>query len=81
MNKLRRVVTVFNKTGDEAIVEEIELSDFDLILMQQLFSVRAENPMYDCYEITPDIGEQFRKRYGINFDFNKFIYFLEAYEN
>ena len=72
---MSRVIRYFDKV-DESYIDEV-LLDVPLVLLQELFGVDADNPMYDCYPIG-ETHEAFFKNYSeINFNFDRFEYFLE----
>lgn len=58
-------------------MDEIILSEISLELLQDLFNVNADNPVYDSFPITKYQEAFFRKNLGIVFDFDQFEYFLE----
>lgn len=72
---MSRVIRYFNKV-DESYVDDV-LIDVPLILLQELFGIEADNPMYDCYPIGKTQEAFFKKYSEINFDFDRFEYFLE----
>lgn len=72
---MSRVIRYFDKV-DESYIGEV-LLDIPLASLQELFGVDAGNPMYDCYPIGK-AQEAFFKIYSkINFNFDRFEYFLE----
>ena len=72
---MSRVIRYFDKV-DESYIDEV-LLDVPLASLQELFGVDADNPMYDCYPIEK-AQEAFFKTYSkINFNFDRFEYFLE----
>lgn len=77
--KLKRVVTVFKKDGDEVVKDEIELCNLDLSSVQIIFNQLEDNPMYDCYEIRKGEENYFKERHNVNFNFNKYKYYLECH--
>jgi len=82
--RLIRTVTCY-LNQDESLVFDVRLEGFDLPKFQAEFGVGASNPMYDSYSVTVQ-NLSFLKSYlpnttGINWDFNKFSYFVEAVEN
>jgi hypothetical protein len=76
---VKRSITVFEKGDDDFIKDEFELRDICLRELQDLFSVDDENPMYDCFEITDKEAGYFKEKYNIEFDLEKYIYYLECY--
>ena len=70
-----RVIRCFDKV-DDSCVDEVSL-DVQLVLLQELFGVDADNPMYDCYPVGKAEESFFEKCSEISFDFDRFEYFLE----
>lgn len=69
-----RVITTFNK-ADESYLGEFRLNEFNLSEVQRIFNVPKENPMFDCWEITEESSDYFKRK----FDFKNHIYYIEAY--
>jgi len=72
---MSRVIRYFDKV-DESYIDEV-LLDVPLVLLQELFGINADNPMYDCYPIARTQEAFFKKYCEINFNFDRFDYFLE----
>lgn len=72
---MTRVIRYFDKV-DESYVGEVQL-DVPLSLLQEFFGIDADNPMYDCYPIEKTQEAFFKKHSSIDFDFERFEYFLE----
>ncbi len=73
---MTRVIRYFDKV-DESYVDEVQLLEISLVLLQELFGLAKDNPMYDSYPID-ETQENILKKYSdINFDFDRFEYFLE----
>lgn len=71
-----RVIRYFDK-ANESYIAEVKLPEVPLKALQQLFCVSADNPIYDSFPIG-NTEETFFKKYAeINFDFDRFEYFLE----
>ena len=78
---VQRIITVYSEKTEE-LVDELELSSFNLKSFQNIFNVNDnENPMIECYEIEPkhvnSISKFLKQKY--HWDFEKYSYFLEAY--
>jgi hypothetical protein len=72
-----RQIEVFDIKTD-LLVKEIEIDSFDLDLMKTKFRIKKDDPlMYDPYEINPSNSDLFA---GIDFDFQKFSYYVAAYQ-
>jgi hypothetical protein len=78
MSNLKRLITVFERGEDELLKDEIELPNAVLSELQSLFSVKKDNPMYDCFEITKKEANYFKDKFNISLDFEKYIYYLEC---
>ena len=73
---MTRVIRFFDKTTEE-LAGEIELTDIDVVKLQKLFGVSADNPMYDCFEINSSMVPYFRQMHQLDLKLDKFDYFLE----
>ncbi len=83
-HRLIRTLTCFSNT-DERLVFDVQLQDFNLQDFQKEFKESSDNPMYDSYEISvknlPFLKTYLPKSICINWDFNKYAYFIECVEN
>jgi hypothetical protein len=76
--KIQRVVRGFEKEGDK-LVEEIPLDGADISILQELFGVPSDNPMYDCYPIeTQQQIEYIQKITKFRVNPQSYGYFLEC---
>ncbi|SQD76784.1 DUF7683 domain-containing protein [Moritella yayanosii] len=82
MIKVTRVVEYFNKENDE-YVDKVILADVPLNALQDMFGGRdADDPlMYYVYAIDKTHEVFFSKYVDINFEFDKFDYFLDCYRS
>lgn len=81
IHKLKRYITVFNKSDEDTLVKEIPLPDnVDIEGLQKLFGLPLDNPMHDCYPIDEGVSDFFRRRFGVAFDFTTHEYFIECHE-
>jgi len=74
---IQRQIDVFDRV-DEKLIQEIPINDFNLEMMSQIFELYEKDPlMYMQYEI-----EEIHKGHfpGVDFDFNKYVYFLACYQ-
>ena len=77
-----RVISVYDKKSEEYL-KGIPLK-IDLDILNQLYKQYEDDPLfYGCYEVNPLLLEELKK-YIVgdndnNFDFNRFIYIVEAY--
>jgi hypothetical protein len=80
-NNVERLIAVYSEKTDE-LVEELELSSFDLGIFQQAFKVPDKSdPMFNAYQIEPshvDFISNFLTKQQ-SWDFKKYSYFLEAF--
>lgn len=74
-------VTSFFRSGkDESIQQEFILEDPDIVTFRQLFDLPAEHPMGDTYPIlTTEQRSYFHARHRIDFDVERYLYFLTRY--
>jgi hypothetical protein len=80
MTKIVRLITCFEKEGDD-LVYEIALPQEKLHLseLQKLYGIASENPMYDCYPINSNNSYFFIEMINQKFDFEKYDYYLQSY--
>ena len=75
--KIIRQIDVFDKST-EVLVDEIVLDSFNLEKFKMSFKIKSNDlDMFDPYEITELTKDLFL---NINFDFNKFYYYLACYQ-
>jgi hypothetical protein len=76
MDILRQVDVFDNQT--ENLVQEAPIDNFDLDKFKKRFEAKSEDPlMYNPYEITSSTVDLFPE---INFDFEKYSYFIACYQ-
>jgi hypothetical protein len=76
MNILRQVDIFENQTNN--LIQEMPIDKFDLEIFKKKFKTKNEDPlMYDPYEITSSTVDLFPE---INFDFEKYSYFIVCYQ-
>ena len=76
--KLDRYITLFDKYSEDLKMEIPLPRGIDLRELQALFNEIKENPMYDCYRITPKEAPYFKNKIEHKFNFELYEYFLEA---
>ena len=77
---LKREIQYFNK-ADESLAGESELSPVELSILQNYFEADADDPIFDAYQLQP-VDATFLKPYTtLEFDFEKYDYWLAAYTN
>ena len=76
--KTNRYITLFDKYSEDLKMEIPLPEDIDLRELQALFNEIEENPMYDCYRITPKEAPYFKNKIEHKFNFELYEYFLEA---
>lgn len=76
--RLNRLFRGFDKNGD-ALREEIELPEnIELSLLQKIFGVESNNPMYDCFPITVVEAAAIEQHLGIHIPVAQYDFFLEC---
>ena len=70
------VIRYFDKC-DESYLGEIELSEIPITVLQTIFSVEKNNPMYDSFAIDNEHLEAISGYVSIPLEMNKYDYFLE----
>ncbi|MGL6341934.1 MAG: DUF7683 domain-containing protein [Waterburya sp.] len=76
--KIDRILRWFEKEGDD-LVGEKTIDNISLELLQKLFGIDSENPMYDCYPV--ESAEQINYLQNLlNFelDTKSYDYFIEC---
>lgn len=77
---LKREIQYFNK-ADESLAGEAELAPIELSILQNYFETDADDPIFDTYQLEP-VDATFLKPYTtLEFDFEKYDYWLAAYTN
>lgn len=76
MNIVRQIEIFDNETN--LLVEEVSLELFDLEIFKERFKAKNDDPLvYNPYEITTETVDLFP---SMNFDFEKFSYFISCYK-
>ncbi|WP_419905012.1 DUF7683 domain-containing protein [Kiloniella sp.] len=73
---MKQYIYCFEKEGDD-LIKIIELPKLELSIMQELFNIKPENPMYDSYPIGPKEIFFFKPMVDKDFDFSEFSCFYE----
>ena len=73
---LKRVIRIFDRLNDE-LVDEVDLPQLDIKLLRRIFNQESDNPMFDCYAINKEQAEFICLYVKIDYQFDKFEYFLE----
>ena len=73
---MTRVIRYFNKT-DESYIGEVVLPEIPLVLLQKVYGVSTDNPMYDSYPVCLEQEIFFKKYVKTCFRFDTFDYFLD----
>jgi hypothetical protein len=77
---LKREIQYFNK-ADESLAGEAELAPIELSILQNYFETDQDDPIFDMYQIEP-VDATFLKPYtSLEFDFEKYDYWLAAFTN
>ena len=80
MHKIIRLITWFDKQREE-LTGKLELGEIPVEKLQTLFGESSENPMYDCYPITPKNASFFQDLAKQDLRFDLYDYFLECEED
>ena len=82
--RLIRTLTCY-LNEDESLAFDVHLESFDLGAFQKEFKIESDNPMYECYPVRVAnlafLEGYLPRNVGINWNFNKFSYYVEAVEN
>lgn len=73
---MSRVIRYF-ATEDESYIGEIALPEINLKDLQVLFSLPEFELMYEVFEISASQASFFQNYISIDFDFQKYDYFLD----
>ena len=79
-SRVHRYLAEYSNETDELLARH-EFTHFDLAAFQGAFGITtAADPMYDCYEVTPETKEFISGFTGtpIAWDFNGRSYYVEA---
>ncbi|WP_407431172.1 hypothetical protein [Arcticibacter sp.] len=77
--KVQRVITHYQKDGDEYIGEH--QIDISLDQIRQMWEPFDNDPLfYMCYPITEKQSEKMEELFNIKIDLMQFDYFLECYK-
>lgn len=75
---IERHINAYSKENEQ-LVEEVELTGLTASELIAVLQPYQSDPLFlDGYELNENNTEFFNKRYGIDFQFNKYDYFLEA---
>lgn len=78
MKLIKRHISQFEKNSD-VLFQEIEFTvPPDLTLLQNLFNLSADNPMYDEYPITKEIALKISPLIKKPLNLEKYEYFLSC---
>lgn len=80
MHKIIRLITWFDKQSED-FKGQLELGEIPVEELQTLFGESSENPMYDCYPITPKNASFFQELAQQDLRFDVYNYFLECEED
>ncbi len=76
--KIERIITVFDKNS-ESHVCDINIDIIDLDALKRIFHPDADDPlMYNVYQITEAEANELHSFIRINFEFDKFYYYVEC---
>jgi hypothetical protein len=73
-----RTLTAFRRGPDDSLVHEWPLGGLELPELQEMFAVRSDDPMYECFPVGPDHVSRLERATGQTLDLVQFDYFVEA---
>ena len=76
-SRIRRYITWFDP-HTERLVGEADLKGCPLSKLQELFGESADEPMYDCYPVTPDKLSALQPHIDHTIRLDRYEYFVEA---
>ena len=72
-----RVLRWFNRETEE-LAGSAPLKNIDLPRLQRMFRAKADDPMYDCFEVTTIEAGQLQVHVDVPIELEKYHYFVEA---
>jgi len=78
-NKIRRYLQWYDKNS-EVVVGDESLKNISLSVLQTIFNVQKENPMYESWEVKAEHLIKLQKYVNHTISLNKYSYFVETYE-
>jgi len=72
-----RVMRWFDRSSDE-LVGSAPIRGIHLTELQRMFGVEPDDPMYDCYPVTPTQASQLQACVDVPILLDKYDYFVEA---
>ena len=75
--QVHRVLRWFDRVSDE-LVGSAPILGVKLVDLQRMFGVEPDNPMYDCYPVTPTQASQIQACVDAPILLDKYDYFVEA---
>lgn len=73
---INRVIRGYDRNNDNFVVE-LSLAHISLDVLQKIFNIEEENPMYDCYPIGMNEYRELKLFLKDDLDFRSLDYFLE----
>lgn len=78
--KIERVISWYNRESEE-LIAELNIDHVPFKFLKALFLPREHDPlMYECYEVDRAKEAQINALIEFEFDFNRFVYFVECYQ-
>ena len=75
---IKYVIEGYEKQGS-SLATELDLGIVSLYLLQRIFDICSDNPMYDCYKINQKQAEALAVFLKEPLELDKYDYFLTAY--
>lgn len=76
---LTRLLRGYDKNGDALKLEIALPTGIELSLLQEIFDIESDNPMYDCYPVNKMNVKSVEEHFGIHVPIDEFDFFLECY--
>lgn len=75
--RLRRLITIFEKDGDD-FVGELEISEVEFRMIASRLGYQRYEEMYDCYPIDQSIINEINRSLGGRLAQGHYVYYLES---
>lgn len=80
MSKIVRAIKWYEKKS-EIFVGEYIIPSIELSLLRTILKLEYSDPVYGCYPFTEEIKKKYSEiAFNLKFDFIKYDYFIESYE-
>lgn len=76
--RVERTLSYYSKQ-DETLVGEYPLDGLNLGILQAMFGVAEDDPMYEVFPVGPEQAEALRPYFGDVFQPDRYDYFVECF--